>query len=188
MRRWGCSAGVPAASVRAGVLGTPLCPLSPLPADALAERAFLAAGGHHLSPASSPLPSLGLEAVGCRDMSGDGAHWWEGVNHHGPGCSRTAMGDGWAAGGEMMPRSPIPRMGLVLVRPHPSPAPCHTSSSAPITLPTTGGTAWSAGLSSGSRSHACARGYAASSTTPSRDAVLACGARACTPSDQKVQP
>lgn len=111
MRRSGCSAGVPAASVRAGVLGTPLCPLSPLPADALAERAFLAAGGHHLSPASSPLPSLGLEAVGCRDMSGDGAHWWEGVNHHGPGCSRTAMGDGWAAGGQMMPRSPIPREG-----------------------------------------------------------------------------
>ena len=40
-----------------------------------------------------------------------------------PGARILAVGDGCAAGGQMMPRSPIPRMGVVLMRPHPSPAP-----------------------------------------------------------------
>jgi len=35
-------------------------------------------------PAPSPVPSLGLDAVGCHDVSADGAHQWEGFNHQGP--------------------------------------------------------------------------------------------------------
>ena len=41
-----------------------------------------------------------------------------------PGARVVATGAGCAAGRQMMPRSRIPGMGLVLVAPHPSPAPC----------------------------------------------------------------
>ena len=41
-----------------------------------------------------------------------------------PGAHVVATGAGCAAGRPMMPRSRIPGMGLVLVAPHPSPAPC----------------------------------------------------------------
>jgi hypothetical protein len=88
-------------------------------------------------------------------------------------------------GGRILPRSRIPGWAFSWSQRVPVQRPVRSSrSAAPMTLAATGRAAGSAGLSAVARYHARANGHAASSTGPSPDGALACGASAWKPSGQ----